>query len=179
MREQRASHVPADRKAHGFLSTYTNFDNLILGVHHLKPFCGKSGFLNFGQIKGHAERLAKEYDIRPPVIDIPTGSLSGGNQQKLIVAREFSRNPKLLIIAQPTRGVDIGAIEFIHQRVLNLRDKKVAVLLVSAELEEIHSLSDRTLVMFEGKVVGEIDAKNFDARKVGMMMLGNSSPSPD
>ncbi len=173
LRETNTAHVPANRKAHGYISSYSNAENQILGFHHMPPFCRKSGFLNFKEITANAEKLIKKFDIRPPIIDIPTSSLSGGNQQKLIVSREFHRNPKLLIIAQPTRGVDIGAIEFIHQQILDLREKKVAVLLVSAELEEIRSLSDRTLVMYEGKIAGEVASKDFDIQKVGMMMTGH------
>jgi general nucleoside transport system ATP-binding protein len=172
MREERTGHIPANRKAHGFLTTYSNADNQILGFHHLSPFCYKNGFLNFKAVKENALNLVEKYDIRPRDIELPTGSLSGGNQQKLIVSREFDREPKLLIIAQPTRGIDIGAIEFIHQQILDLREKKVAVLLVSAELEEIRSLSDRTLIMYEGEVAGETDAQNFDLQAVGRLMLG-------
>ncbi len=173
IRELRISHIPADRKAHGFLSTYSNADNQILGFHYRPPFCSKSGFLNFSRIAENAEELVEKFDIRPPLTDIPTGTLSGGNQQKVIVARELSQQPRLLIIAQPTRGIDIGAIEFIHQRILDLRSDKVAILLISAELEEIRSLSDRTLVMFEGEIAGEVSSDTFDMEKVGMMMTGH------
>ena len=172
VRENGISHVPANRKAHGFLASYINADNLILGYHYRKPFCSAIGLMDFKAIDDYSHKLVKEFDIRPPLTNLPTSSLSGGNQQKLVVAREFSREPKLLIIAQPTRGVDIGAIEFIHQHILDLRERNVAVLLVSAELEEIRSLSDRTLVMFEGEVAGEVDSKSFDIQKVGLMMTG-------
>ena len=172
MREEETGHIPANRSAHGFLSAYSNADNQILGFHHLPPFCHKSGFLNFKAIKDNAHTLVEKFDIRPRDIELPTSSLSGGNQQKLIVSREFDREPKLLIIAQPTRGIDIGAIEFIHQQILDLREKKVAVLLVSAELEEIRSLSDRTLIMFEGEIAGETDSTHFDIQTVGQLMLG-------
>lgn len=177
LRETRTAHIPANRKAHGFLATYTNADNLILGFHHMEPFCRKNGFLNRAAIQKNAESLMEKFDIRPPITDIPTSSMSGGNQQKLIVAREFHRNPKLLIIAQPTRGVDIGAIEFIHQQILDLRKKNVAVLLVSAELEEIKSLSDRTLVMYEGEIAGEVTEDNFDIQEVGLLMTGQTRPT--
>ncbi len=173
IREKRIAHIPADRKAHGFLSTYTNAENQILGFHYREPFCRPNGFLNFPNIRENAKNLLKKFDVRPPLPDLQTGTLSGGNQQKLIVAREFSRHPRLLIIAQPTRGIDIGAIEFIHQQILDLRTEKVAVLLISAELEEIRSLSDRTLVMFEGEIAGEVSAATFDMEKVGMMMTGH------
>lgn len=174
LRETQTAHVPANRKAHGYVADYSNADNLILGFHHMKPFCNTNGFLNQKVIEENAEALMKKFDIRPPIIEIPTSSLSGGNQQKLVVAREFHREPKLLIIAQPTRGVDIGAIEFIHQQILDLQAKKVAILLVSAELEEIRSLSDRTLVMWEGEVAGEVSAEEFDIQEVGLLMTGQS-----
>ncbi|MFH2129023.1 MAG: ABC transporter ATP-binding protein [bacterium] len=179
IREHRIAHIPADRKAHGFLSSYSNAENQILGFHYRAPFCRKNGFLNFASIRHYAEELVKKFDIRPPLPDIATGTLSGGNQQKVIVSREFSQHPRLLIIAQPTRGIDIGAIEFIHQQILDLRSEKVAVLLVSAELEEIRSLSDRTLVMFEGEVAGEITAEAFDMETVGMLMTGHIETRSD
>lgn len=174
LRETRTAHVPANRKAHGFVRDYSNADNLVLGFHHMEPFCHRNGFLNRAAITQNAEDLMEKFDIRPPIIDIPTISLSGGNQQKLVLAREFHRDPKLLIIAQPTRGVDIGAIEFIHQQILDLRKKQVAILLVSAELEEIRSLSDRTLVMWEGEVAGEVDSADFDIQHVGLLMTGQT-----
>ena len=173
IREHQIAHIPADRKAHGFLSTYSNAENQILGFHYRPPFCRKNGFLNFANISKNAERLLKKFDIRPPLAEIATGTMSGGNQQKVIVSRELSQQPRLLIIAQPTRGIDIGAIEFIHQQILDLRSEKVAVLLVSAELEEIRTLSDRTLVMFEGEIAGEVTTATFDMEKVGMMMTGH------
>ncbi len=178
IREHRIAHIPADRKAHGFLTSYSNAENQILGFHYRSPFCRTNGFLNFPRIRDYAEKLVKTFDIRPPLPDLATGTLSGGNQQKVIVSREFSQNPRLLIIAQPTRGIDIGAIEFIHQQILDLRSEKVAVLLISAELEEIRSLSDRTIVMFEGEIAGEVTADTFEMEKVGMMMTGHSE-EPD
>ncbi|MBU2510383.1 ABC transporter ATP-binding protein [bacterium] len=174
LRESQTAHIPANRKAHGYVSKYSNADNLILGFHHMPPFCGASGFLNRKVIDENAESLMEKFDIRPPIIDIPTSSLSGGNQQKLIVAREFHRDPKLLIIAQPTRGIDIGAIEFIHQQILDLQARKVAVLLVSAELEEIRSLSDRTIVMWEGEIAGEVTAEEFNIQEIGLLMTGQT-----
>ncbi|MCG8333356.1 MAG: ABC transporter ATP-binding protein [Proteobacteria bacterium] len=174
LRETRTAHVPANRKAHGYVASYSNADNLILGFHHMEPFCKKNGFLNQTVIEENAKSLIEKFDVRPPISEIPTSSLSGGNQQKLVVAREFHRDPKLLIIAQPTRGVDIGAIEFIHNQILDLRARKVAILLVSAELEEIRSLSDRTLVMWEGEVAGEVTAEEFNIQEVGLLMTGQT-----
>lgn len=172
MRDLKISHVPADRLAHGFIKTYSNAENQILGFHHKEPFCNKFGFLNEKKIEEHAQQLIEEFDIRPPLSEVSTGNLSGGNQQKLVIAREFTQNPDLLIISQPTRGVDIGAIEFIHKQIIEQRDKNVAVLLVSAELEEIRSLTDRTLVMYEGEIVGELPGDEFDMQKIGLMMTG-------
>ncbi len=174
LRETRTAHVPANRKAHGYVASYSNADNLILGFHHMEPFCKKNGFLNQTVIEENAKSLIEKFDVRPPISEISTSSLSGGNQQKLVVAREFHRDPKLLIIAQPTRGVDIGAIEFIHNQILDLRARKVAILLVSAELEEIRSLSDRTLVMWEGEVAGEVTAEEFNIQEVGLLMTGQT-----
>jgi len=122
-----------------------------------------------------AERLVREYDVRPPNIALPARALSGGNQQKLIVAREFDINPRLILVAQPTRGVDIGATEFIHRKVIELRDAGAAVLLVSAELDEVLSLSDRVIVIYEGRVVGEVDPKAVTEEEIGLMMTGGKS----
>ena len=172
IKERKIGHVPADRKAHGYVPGYSNAQNLILGFHYLPPCCRKNGFFDFEAIESNARHLIQEYNIQPPFSELPTDKLSGGNQQKLIVAREFSRDPELLIVSQLTRGVDIGAIEFIHQKILDLRDQGKAVLLISAELEEIRSLSDRALVFFEGNITGEIDLEHFDEKEIGLMMTG-------
>ncbi|MBF0280727.1 MAG: ABC transporter ATP-binding protein [SAR324 cluster bacterium] len=172
VKEHRIGHVPADRKAHGYVAPYSNAENLILGFHYREPFCRKNGFFNFSEIEKNATQRIKENNVQPPFNDLPTSKLSGGNQQKLVVAREFSQNPDLLIVAQLTRGVDIGAIEFIHQRIIDLRDEGKAILLVSAELEEIRSLSDRAVVFYEGEITGEIDLENYDEREIGLMMTG-------
>ncbi len=172
IKEHKIGHIPADRKAHGYVPTYSNADNLILGFHYRSPFCHQHGFLNFFQIETNAEQLIEEYNVQPPLAELPTSNLSGGNQQKLVVAREFSQHPDLLIVAQLTRGVDIGAIEFIHQKILDLRDQGKGILLVSAELEEIRSLSDRAVVFYEGKITGEIDLEKYDEQEVGCMMTG-------
>ena len=124
---------------------------------------------------GKAERLLDEFDIRPPDYENLAGNLSGGNQQKVIVAREFDQDPKLLIAAQPTRGVDVGSIEFIHQRLLQARDKGKAVLLISADLEEILSISDRIAVMYEGQIVGTLDPAEATEERLGLMMTGGGS----
>ena len=128
--------------------------------------------LNNDVIVERAERLVREYDVRPPNITLAARALSGGNQQKLIVAREFDSKPRLVLVAQPTRGVDIGATEFIHRKLIEIRDAGGAVLLVSAELDEILSLSDRVVVIYEGRIVGEVDPKTVSEEEIGLMMTG-------
>lgn len=172
IKEFKIAHIPADRKAHGYVKGYSNADNLILGFHYRPPFCPNHGFFDFLKIAHNATGRIQEYNVQPPLNFLPTSNLSGGNQQKLIVAREFSQDPDLLIVSQLTRGVDIGAIEFIHQRIIELRDQGKAILLVSAELEEIRSLSDRAVVFYEGEITGEIDLDNYDEQEIGLMMTG-------
>jgi simple sugar transport system ATP-binding protein len=165
------AHIPEDRHRRGLLLSFDLASNSILGMHRDPPISG-AVLLNQKVINQRAERLVKEYDVRPPNITLPAGALSGGNQQKLIVAREFDINPKLLLVSQPTRGVDIGATEFIHRKLIELRDAGCAVLLVSAELEEILSLSDRVMVIYEGRIVGEVDPKTVSEEEIGLMMTG-------
>jgi simple sugar transport system ATP-binding protein len=151
-----------------------NFDlasNSILGVHGDRPISG-AVLLNNDVIVERAERLVSEYDVRPANIMLPARALSGGNQQKLIVAREFDIKPRLVLVAQPTRGVDIGATEFIHRKLIELRDAGTAVLLVSAELDEVLSLSDRVVVIYGGRLVGEVDPKSVSEEEIGLMMTG-------
>lgn len=179
IKELKIGHIPADRKAHGFVPGYSNAENMILGFHHTPAFTKKSGFFDFAKIMANAKDLIKKYDVRPTIVELPTSNLSGGNQQKVVVAREFSINPDLLVISQLTRGVDIGAIEFIHQRIIELRDQGKAILLVSAELEEIRSLSDRAIVFYEGKITGSIDLENYDEQEVGLMMTGQAKENAD
>jgi simple sugar transport system ATP-binding protein len=130
--------------------------------------------IRFGPIRDKAQRLLQEFDIRPLDQENPAGNLSGGNQQKVIVAREFDQDPKLLIAAQPTRGIDVGSIEFIHQRLLQARDGGKAVLLVSADLEEILSLADRIAVMYGGQIVGILDPAEATEARLGLMMTGGT-----
>jgi simple sugar transport system ATP-binding protein len=129
-------------------------------------------FLNDRGIRGRALEVIKDFDVRPANPDLPARSLSGGNQQKLIIGREFGLKPKLLLVSQPTRGVDIGAIEFIHRKLVALRDAGCAVLLVSAELEEVTALADRLLIMREGRIVGEVDPKVATIEEIGLLMTG-------
>lgn len=165
------AHIPEDRHRRGLLLTFDLAGNSILGVHRERPISG-AVLLNNDVIIERAERLVREYDVRPPNIALPARALSGGNQQKLIVAREFDIKPRLVLVAQPTRGVDIGATEFIHRKLIELRDAGAAVLLVSAELDEVLSLSDRVLVLYEGRIVGEVDPKSVSEEEIGLMMTG-------
>jgi simple sugar transport system ATP-binding protein len=171
------AHIPEDRHRRGLLLPFDLATNSILGVHRDPPISGPL-LLNQKYIAGRAERLVKDYDVRPPNISLPARALSGGNQQKLIVAREFDIKPKLILVSQPTRGVDIGATEFIHRELIELRDGGAAVLLVSAELDEVLSLSDRVLVLFEGQVVGEVDPRNVTEEEIGLMMTGGGKRPP-
>ena len=124
------------------------------------------------QILDYSKKIMEEYDVRPRSPNLMTSNFSGGNQQKLILSRELNESPKVLLVGQPTRGVDIGAIEFIHQRLIDMRDKGVAILLVSVELEEVRSLSDRIVVMFDGNIVGERINKDVTDRELGLLMAG-------
>jgi simple sugar transport system ATP-binding protein len=172
-REEGLSHIPEDRYERGLVETFPTTLNAILGDHHKQPYVGSFGFLNEQKIEEHALELIKDYDVRPNSPTVLGGSYSGGNAQKLIVAREIERKPDVLIAAQPTRGVDIGAIEFIHKQIVKARDMGLAVLLVSADLNEIMSLSDRILVLFEGQIMGELSQKDATAEKIGLLMSGS------
>jgi simple sugar transport system ATP-binding protein len=176
IRELGVAHIPEDRHARGLLLEFSLADNAILGVHYRKPAIAALGMIDDRAVVEKALRLIRDFDVRPPNPVAPARALSGGNQQKLIIGREFDLNPKLLLVAQPTRGVDIGAIEFIHRKLIELRDAGAAVLLVSAELEEVLSLADRAVVMYRGKIVGEVDPQRADQEKVGLMMACGKSP---
>jgi simple sugar transport system ATP-binding protein len=177
IREHGTGHIPEDRHRRGLVLDFTVAQNMVLGIHYRKPFVRHLGLdvINYGPIREKAERLLKEFDIRPPDQENPAGNLSGGNQQKVIVAREFDQNPKLLIAAQPTRGIDVGSIEFIHQRLLQARNNGKAVLLISADLEEILSISDRIAVMYEGQIVGMLDPEEATEERLGLMMTGGGT----
>jgi simple sugar transport system ATP-binding protein len=171
-RELGIAHIPEDRHKLGLLLASDLAENSILGVHYRPPIAAASGFMNESAINARVNEIIKNFDVRPPVASLPAKALSGGNQQKLIIGREFELNPKLLLVSQPTRGVDIGAIEFIHRKLIELRDAGSAVLLVSAELEEVTALADRLLVIREGKIVGEVDPKQTSVEEIGLMMTG-------
>ncbi len=164
------AHIPEDRHHMGLVLPFDESQNAILGYHRDERY-GRGPFLDPNLIRKAAVEEIEKYDIRPPNPRLKTANFSGGNQQKIVVAREIERDPKLLIVGQPTRGVDIGAIEFIHKRIVETRDAGKAVLLVSVELDEIRSLSDRILVMFAGKVVGE-KTPDTGEQTLGLMMAG-------
>jgi simple sugar transport system ATP-binding protein len=172
LKELGIAHIPEDRHKRGLLLQSDLAENSILGVHYRPPIAETTGFMNSAAIQDRVNNIIRNYDVRPPVPTLPAKSLSGGNQQKLIVGREFELHPKLLLVSQPTRGVDIGAIEFIHRMLIALRDGGSAVLLVSAELEEVTALADRLLVIREGKIVGEVDPKHTSVEEIGLMMTG-------
>ncbi len=173
IKELGIAHIPEDRHRRGLLLDFDLADNTILGTHYCKPVVASElGLIDEKVVEEKAERLIHDFDVRPPNQALPARALSGGNQQKLIIGREFDLHPKLLLVSQPTRGVDIGAIEFIHRKIVELRDAGAAILLVSAELEEVLSLSDRVLVMYQGKIVGEVDPQKIDQEEIGLMMTG-------
>ncbi len=172
VREHRVSHIPEDRNARGLVLDFPTRDNVILGDHHRHPFTDTMGFFRDPEIDRYAQEVVETFDVRPRSIQLSARHYSGGNAQKIIVGRELSRKPKILIAAQPSRGVDIGAIEFIHQRIVEARDQGMAVLLVSADLNEVMNLSDRILVMFEGKIVGEVRPEETNEEEMGLLMAG-------
>ena len=167
----QSSHVPEDRHAYGMVASYPVADNLVLNTYNLPPFA-KGIRVNRPAITQHAEELIEKFDVRTPSPHTSAGSLSGGNQQKMVVAREFSRPIKLLIAAQPTRGIDVGSIEFIHKQIVSKRDEGVAVLLVSAELDEIMALSDRIAVMYKGEILDIVPREEATRENIGLLMAG-------
>ena len=167
------SHIPEDRHKHGLVLDYTLEDNMILQRYFEPEFTNKFGFLRRKNIRSFAEKLIEQYDVRSGQGPITTARpMSGGNQQKAIIAREIDKDPKLLIAVQPTRGLDVGAIEYIHTQIVAQRDAGKAVLLVSLELDEVMTLSDRILVMYEGEIVGELDPKKTTVEELGLYMAG-------
>lgn len=167
------SHIPEDRHKHGLVLDYSLAYNLVLQRYFEPEFSTRAGFLKRSAIDQYAQKLIDQYDIRSGQGESTiVRSMSGGNQQKAIIAREIDKNPDLLIAVQPTRGLDVGAIEFIHRQIIEHRDKGHAILLVSLELEEVMSISDRILVMYEGELVGEFDPKNTTTEELGLYMAG-------
>ncbi len=171
LREMGMTHIPEDRFKYGLIKPFPAYYNIILGRHYKTPFA-KGAFLDHKEVKRYASEVMEEFDIRPRIIEHLGGNFSGGNQQKLVVGREIKADPKFMIVAQPTRGLDVGAIEFIHNQILRMRGQDVGILLVSMELEEIFSLSDRILVMYEGEIMGEVRPEETTIEEVGLMMAG-------
>jgi len=172
LKELGVAHIPEDRHRRGLLLHSDLAENSVLGVHYRPPVAATAGFMSSPAIEKRVNEIIENFDVRPPNPELTAKSLSGGNQQKLIIGREFELDPKLLLVSQPTRGVDIGAIEFIHRKLIELRDKGRAILLVSAELEEVKALADRLLVIREGKIVGEVDPKTATVEEIGLLMTG-------
>ena len=167
------SHIPEDRHKHGLVLDYTLEDNIVLQRYFEPEFTNKFGFLRRKNIRTYAERLIEQYDVRSGQGPITISrAMSGGNQQKAIIAREIDKDPQLLIAVQPTRGLDVGAIEYIHKQIVAQRDAGKAVLLVSLELDEVMTVSDRILVMYEGEIVGELDPKKTTVEELGLYMAG-------
>ena len=171
LKEKGLAHVPEDRQRMGLVTDFKAYENLIFGYHDQEPY-SKSSILRDSDIITYSKKVMEEYDVRPRSPQLITSNFSGGNQQKIILSRELNESPKILLVGQPTRGVDIGAIEFIHQRLIDMRDKGAAILLVSVELDEVLSLSDRILVMFDGNIVGERINKDVTDRELGLLMAG-------
>ena len=170
-RARGIAHVPEDRQSEGLIMDYTAWENVVFGYHGDPQF--QSGlFMNNAAIKEDAAGKMERFDVRPPNPRLMAKNFSGGNQQKIVVAREIERDPDILLVGQPTRGVDIGAIEFIHKQIIALRDRGKAILLVSVELDEVLSLSDRIAVMFDGQIMGERLPQNTDERELGLLMAG-------
>lgn len=169
------SSIPADRQKHGLILEFSNEDNMILQHYNEEPYA-KGGFYNRKAIRSHASELMEKFDIRPRGTEgAPSGNLSGGNQQKVIIAREVSNDKDLLIAVNPTRGLDVGAIELVHKHLVDLRNSNHAVLLVSFELDEIMSLSDRIEVIFDGQITGTVAGKDADEKELGYLMAGGKN----
>jgi simple sugar transport system ATP-binding protein len=168
--EEGVGHIPEDRHRRGLVLEFSLAENLVLHDYDKQPYA-RRGFLNPGRIFGAARRLLKEFDVRGGTAATPASALSGGNQQKVVIAREVHRDPRVLVAAQPTRGLDVGAIEFVHRRLVEQRDAGKAVLLISLELEEVLSLADRILVIYEGGIAGEFDP-SVSEEELGIAMTG-------
>jgi simple sugar transport system ATP-binding protein len=171
--ESGVGHIPQDRHKHGLVLNFPIGENMVLQTYNKRPY-SKNGVLNFKEIYKKAKSLISEFDVRTPSEYTLARALSGGNQQKAIIGREVDRNPDLLIAAQPTRGLDVGAIEFIHKRLIEQRDNGKAVLLVSFELDEIMNVSDRIAVIYEGRIVAVVNPKETTEQELGLLMAGSN-----
>ena len=169
--EKGVGHVPEDRQRDGMVASFFVMHNLVLCTYYQNNF-SNTIVVDDRAIADNAHQLVEQYDVRPPIINNAAGGLSGGNQQKVIVAREFSRGVDLLIASQPTRGLDVGSIEFIHKQIIRMRDEGAGILLVSSELDEVLSLSDRVAVMFEGQIIDILPIEEADKDRVGLRMAG-------
>jgi ABC-type uncharacterized transport system ATPase subunit len=170
-RAQGIAHVPEDRQHEGLIMEFSAWENMAFGYQHDQKY--QSGiFMNNAAIRADTAAKMERFDVRPPNPALKARNFSGGNQQKIVVAREIERDPEVLLVGQPTRGVDIGAIEFIHKQIIALRDSGKAILLVSVELDEILSLSDRVAVMFDGRIMGERNPEKTDEKELGLLMAG-------
>lgn len=169
--EMQVGHVPEDRHRDGLVLQLSISENIALQTYYKEPMSSK-GILNYGNIYEHARKLMKEFDVRAASEYVPAKALSGGNQQKAIIAREVDRDPDLLIVSQPTRGLDVGAIEYIHKRLIEERDKGKAILVVSFELDEILNVSDRIAVIHDGQIQGELDPATTNKQELGILMAG-------
>jgi len=172
IRNLGVSHIPEDRLATGLSKKATITENMILGYHNREPYATKGIHMNKKPIRERVSRLIKEFDVRTPSQDVTADKLSGGNMQKMVIAREFSFDSSILIVAQPTRGVDIGAIEFIHKEIIKKRNEGAAILLVSADLDEIFRLSDRIITIYEGEITGEFKRREISKKEIGLYMTG-------
>jgi simple sugar transport system ATP-binding protein len=178
LRELGVAHVPEDRQKMGMIAEFSASETALLGYHNDKEI-NQGVWLKRSSVKANCESLMQAFDVRPSNPNLLSSNFSGGNQQKLILAREFERDPEVLIIGQPTRGVDIGAIEFIRKRIIEMRDAGKAIILISVELEEIMSLSDRIIVMCDGEITGTVDAKDANEATLGMMMANALQPQDE
>ncbi len=169
--EQAVAHIPEDRQRSGLVLSFTVAENMVLDAYYPEPY-SRGVRMDWDATRQVASQLVQEYDVRTPGIEVRVGDLSGGNQQKVIVAREFSRDVDLVVASQPTRGLDVGSIEYIHERIVQERDEGAAILIVSTELDEILALADRVLVMFRGKIVAEKRGSETNATELGLYMAG-------
>jgi general nucleoside transport system ATP-binding protein len=175
--ESGVAHIPEDRQRHGLVLSFPIHDNMMLCTYYKKPF-SQGVSLQQGEILSNAEKLAKQYDVRTPSIYVNAGTLSGGNQQKVIVAREFSRPVEFIIASQPTRGLDVGSIEYIHSQIIKKRDEGAGVMVVSSELDEILALSDRIAVMYKGQIIDIVEADQVSKEDLGLLMAGVQLSKP-
>jgi simple sugar transport system ATP-binding protein len=176
--EQMMAYIPEERMRDGMIQDFTVAENLVLREHQQAPY-SRSGFLNLQAVAGHADELIRTFQVKTPSRETLAKSLSGGNIQKLVLARELSRRPRVLVAAQPTRGLDIGATEYVHAQLLEQRQEGTAILLISEDLDEILSLADRIAVIYEGQIMGVVDGDEATAERIGLLMAGVRAEQED